>query len=39
MENISSITLKSIRKGMNQIAEIEKGKLKAIPIQELLNEL
>lgn len=31
--------LKSVEKGMRQVSKIEKGKLKSIPLKELLNAL
>jgi len=31
--------LKSVEKGMKQVSQIEKGKLKSIPLKQLLNEL
>ncbi len=31
--------LKSIKKGMQQVAQIERGKIKSIPLQQLLDEL
>lgn len=32
-------TLKSIEKGMREVGQIEKGELKSIPLQQLLDEL
>ena len=32
-------TLKSIKKGMEQVKQIERKKIKSIPIQKLLDEL
>jgi hypothetical protein len=32
-------TLKSVEKGMLQVKEIEKGKLKSIPLKQLLDAL
>lgn len=32
-------TLKSIKKGMEQVSQIERKKIKSIPLQKLLDEL
>ena len=34
-----SALLESIKKGMKQVSQIEKKKIKSIPLQELLDEL
>ena len=35
----NSLLLRNIEKGMRQVKEIEEGKLKSIPLQQLLDEL
>jgi hypothetical protein len=37
--NSKSKILKSIEKGMKQVGQIEKGKLKSIPLKQLLDAL
>jgi len=38
-KNEKSALLERIKKGMKQVSEIEKKKIKSIPLQELLDEL